>query len=154
MARTHFRPALGTLAALPALVGLVAVTGCAPRQPDPCRGPYPYSVTHEEIDAASRLTFDSSKADALGRIAGRPGLAPHEQQHLVMAVVDGLAFEASRADVLRKLIGNPGFAPPAKACILRHLDRFAFDSTRADLLKAMDGRGDADRVPDGGDPPP
>jgi hypothetical protein len=101
------------------------------------------SLISDEIDAAARLAFDNSKADALASVAARPDLTPGEQEYLVCVTSHVLTFDHDRVRVLETLIDNPAFSPRAKSAILHNLDAFPFDHTRTQLLHRMRGRGDA-----------
>lgn len=121
---------------------IVYTQGPPPGPPGCTVDPKEYSVTIDEINAASTLQFDPSRRDALVAIAQRRGLADSSQEYLVCMTMERLEFEPSKRDVIQKLINNPEFSPRGKAAVLRNLNRFAFDPTRADLLREMQGKGD------------
>lgn len=121
--------------------------------PPPHRGrppcsvdPREYSVTIDEINAASTLQFEPSRQEMLSAIAGRGGLTDASQEYLVCMSLDKLQFEPSKKQVLERLIHNPDFSPRGKAAILRNLHRLDFEPTRTDLLRQMQGKGDLARA--------
>jgi hypothetical protein len=122
------------------MLGCASGPGPAPTECD--GGPREWSLVTDEIDAAAALTFDDSRAEIYRAVAGRPGLTPGEQAHLVCTALRTLSFDSTREDVLLRLVENPEFAPRAKACILRNLNRFSFDDARVRLLHAMQGKGE------------
>jgi len=142
-----FRPVprpvvLPLLALLPLAAGLAGCSCCTETFPDACRvdvraDPAARAVA-DEIDAAAALTFDSSKTEALLRIARRPGLPALAQVHLVNAVFANLTFESSREEVLLALIRNPSFRYVARRCLLARLKNLTFESTKESLLRALD----------------
>jgi hypothetical protein len=123
------------------LVAALLVAGCAGPQPDPCAiGEWNRSTTIDEIDAAGRLDFDPSRAELLHSIAGRRGLIPVEQEHLVCVTLHRVQFDPARVDILRALIQNPDFAESTKSVILKNLDAVDFPPARADLIREMQGK--------------
>jgi len=105
-----------------------------------------------EIRAAGRLSFDSSRVEALTSIARRPELSPAAQVYLVRTIMLRGSFESSRQSVLMALIKNPSFSPAARQCILKHLDHLKFDATKTAILKAMRDRPTPAVSPEGADP--
>src|SRR5262245_1336390 len=79
-----------------------------------------------EIDAAGKLDFEDSRVNALKQVAGRSGLTPANQVHLVNVTLRKLSFDQGRVDVLLTLIQNPAFSPAAKEAIFRQMERLDF----------------------------
>jgi hypothetical protein len=100
------------------------------------------SATCAEIEAASKLDFDSSRASALNAIACRTNLTSEAQVHLESAVFYRLNFESHKMDILRTLIHNPAFSNAAKQNLLVNLNRLSFDSNRAEILRIINERGE------------
>jgi len=98
--------------------------------------------TFAEIDAAGRLSFDSSRTSALKSIASRTNLSEMAQVHLVDTVFRRIGFESSRMSVLQTLIENEAFAHAAKQRLLANLSKLDFDSDRAAVLRMLDKRGE------------
>jgi len=97
----------------------------------------PANATIEEIDAVTKLAFESSRRGAYRRIAERQGLSDPAQAHLVQAVFDNLSLESSREEILLTLIKNPSFSCTGRTAILAHLEQLALESTKQRMLKAM-----------------
>jgi len=130
------------------LVGLVAalvcIGGCAliitdeSKRPDDVRREYPTAdETIYEIDAVSRLSFDSDRHQGYKRIATRVGLSDAAQAYLAGAVFDSLSFDSAKEDVLVTLIGNPAFGFAAEGVILQRLDELSFEGTKRKILKMI-----------------
>ncbi|HKS36150.1 MAG TPA: hypothetical protein VJW76_03100, partial [Verrucomicrobiae bacterium] len=87
------------------LTGCVGVSIGSRRPPDPPAPPVMVTsadaATVAEIDAAARLSFDSSRLQALNRIAQRDDLNPTAQVHLVNVGYRCLSFENSKVALLR-----------------------------------------------------
>ncbi len=99
------------------------------------------SATVAEIDAASKLHFDSTRVGALSVIAERPDLSPAAQVHLVDAAFRCLDFENSKIGILQTLIDNRAFCRAAKESILTQLDKLSFENNRKAILDAINRRG-------------
>jgi hypothetical protein len=91
----------------------------------------------EEINAVSKINFESNKTNAYARIASRTDLSEAAQVHLVKAAFDNLSFDDSRSTVLLSLIENPFFCPAAEKAILKRLDGLSFEKTRDNILMAV-----------------
>ena len=98
-------------------------------------------ATIAEIDAISKLDFDSSKVKGLSQIAAREPLYPPCQEYLVGAVFRSLDFDPSKKKVLLTLIRNRTFSFEAKRAILNRLEKLSFDSTKKDILDELNRRG-------------
>ena len=98
-------------------------------------------ATMAEIDAVSKLDFDSNKVNGFMQIAMREPLLPPCQEHLVGAVFGSLDFEQSKKKVLVALIRNRTFSFEGKRAILNRLERLDFDSTKQDILNELNRRG-------------
>jgi len=96
--------------------------------------------TVAEIEAVSKLSFDSDREQGYKRIAQRQDLSAHAQVHLVEAALGKLAFDSAREDVLLTLIENPAFSDAAERTILEKLDRLAFENSKKKILEAIDKR--------------
>ena len=138
-----------TLALCVAVLGL-GLTGCIviSRDESPVCEPLavfqpgsPEAVACAEIDAAGKLTFDSSQTSDLSAIAARPNLSPEVQVHLASTVLRQLRFESSKMTVFQMLIQNPSFSNAAKQYLLANLSRMRFDSDKTALLQLINGRG-------------
>ena len=102
----------------------------------------PQDLASKEIDAASRLSNQAARAEALKRIAQRQGLRPDSQARLVWAAYLHLSWDDAKVDVIRTLIDNPEFSPQAKEAVLDGLNRHvAFDPNRSVLLEAVSKKG-------------
>ena len=99
------------------------------------------SATVAEIDAISKLHTDSAKSERFEAVAGREGLKPAEQVHLINAVYKKLFTDSSKERVLLRLIGNPNFSHAGKEAILIQLDKFSTDSAKLAILRAIGERG-------------
>ncbi len=93
-----------------------------------------------EVDAATGLSMDNARRDALQAIAQRPNLAPPVQVHLANAAFKKLDFDNSKVAVLLALIQNPAFCPPAKQTIMNQLSKLAHDRDRQAILSAVNQR--------------
>ena len=101
-----------------------------------------YNTTKfSEIDAISKLNTDSAKSERFEAVAGREGLRPAEQVHLINAVYKKLITDSSKERVLLRLIGNPNFSHAGKEAILIQLDKFSTDSAKLAILRAIGERG-------------
>ena len=100
--------------------------------------------TIAEIDAVSKLPFDSDREDGYKRIAARRGLSAKAQVHLVEAALGKLSFDNAKEDVLLTLIANPDFSRAAERVILEKIDKLAFPSSKKRILKAISDRKDQD----------
>lgn len=100
-------------------------------------------ATIAEIDAVSRLSFDSERKTGYERIAAREGLGAAAQVHLVGAVLDSLSFDNAKEQVLLTLIENPDFCSAAKRRILERIDSLAFESSKKKILDAIGLREDS-----------
>lgn len=136
-------------------VALVA-TGCVvsvgshrPHQPPPAPTPVVVptppsnpaeAATLAEIDAAARLSFDSSRLDSLSAIARRPDLPAAAQVHLVHVAYRCLSFEHSKVSLLSQIIGNPSFSDYTRHAIVAQLGGLSHDSSRQSILKQLDDR--------------
>ena len=98
-------------------------------------------ATIAEIDAISKLDFDSSKVKGLAQIAAREPLYPPCQEYLVGTVFRSLDFDPSKKKVLVTLIRNRTFSFEAKRAILNRLEKLSFDSTKKDILDELNRRG-------------
>jgi hypothetical protein len=102
----------------------------------------PQDLTSKEIDAASRLSREPSRVEALKRIAQRPGLRPDSQARLVWAAYLHLSRDDSKVDVIRTVIDNPEFSPQAREAVLDGLNRHvSFDPSKTVLLEAVSKKG-------------
>jgi hypothetical protein len=97
-------------------------------------------VTLAEIDAASRLNMNVSRATALKAIASRPTLSPAAQVALVDSAYGRLDLESHRVSLLQAVIANPGFCDAAKHRIVTQLHRLAFSSHREEILASLNRR--------------
>ena len=104
------------------------------------RPPEPTERTIAEIDAVSKLTFDSDKREGYKRIAARAGISPDAQVYLVEATFAKLVFDNAKEDVLLTLIGNRSFSEAAEQTILENLDRLPFDNSKQKVLRAISER--------------
>ncbi|MSU61185.1 MAG: hypothetical protein EXS31_02115 [Pedosphaera sp.] len=98
------------------------------------------AATLSEIDAASRLSFDNGKLEALQNIAARPNLSAVVQVHLVNVSYRTLAFENNKVELLRKIIASPDFSDPARQAIVTQLSNLSFDSNRQRILRELNSR--------------
>jgi len=64
------------------------------------------AATIAEIDAVSKLSFESHRVKAYKAIASRPNLGPRERMHLMDAVNKHLSFDSHRQEVLMILLEN------------------------------------------------
>jgi hypothetical protein len=99
------------------------------------------SATIAEIDAASKLKFDSTRVGAMSAIAQRSDLTPAAQVHLVEAALRCLDFENSKVNILQTLIDNRAFCRAAKESILVQLDKLSFENNRKAIFEAINHRG-------------
>jgi hypothetical protein len=127
----------------------VALTGCIVvgverTTPQPLMVPTTSadSVTFAEIDAATKLTFENSRVEALVPIAGRTSLSAASQVYLVNATFKHLSFENNKVTVLNALVANKAFCNPAKQTMLTNLDKLSFDNNRAAVLASINQRGE------------
>lgn len=134
------------LAAL-ALLGL-STTGCLfisstktsgpppmPRveyRPAPDEGPV--DLLTKQIDAASSLSFEQARVDAMQRIARRVPLRPDAQARLVWAAYLRLDFEQNKVAVLRTILQNPSCDDAARGAVLDGLSHLAFEQNRSEML--------------------
>jgi hypothetical protein len=136
------------LLALTLMVLAACLAGCIVIVDEETRGPKgrppgppePTERTIAEIDAVSKLTFDSDKQQGYKRIAARAGISPDAQVHLVEATFARLVFDNSKEDLILTLIGNPSFSEAAEQAILKNLDRLPFDNTKQKILRAISAR--------------
>ncbi|MFC1587588.1 hypothetical protein ACFL54_04685 [Planctomycetota bacterium] len=99
-------------------------------------------VIFAEIDAATSLSFSSSRVEVLLRIAARENLPPASQLYLITAVFDKITFDTDKEELILVVIAHPDFCRPSKMLILRSLrDEFNFETTRMEILEALDKRG-------------
>ena len=91
-----------------------------------------------EIDAAARLAMDSSRVEALRRIAARPQLSPGAQVHLAVAVFDHVTFESGKVSTLQTLIQNPSFSEAARQTVLVRLHELSFEAHKTSILQLLD----------------
>ncbi|MFO1500278.1 MAG: hypothetical protein U1G07_18140 [Verrucomicrobiota bacterium] len=98
------------------------------------------SATIAEIDAASKLTFDSAKKEALSQLAERHALSPAAQVHLVNVTYRRVTFDEAKVDILRTLIANPSFSDPARQAIVAQLHRLSFESNKQAILRHLNQR--------------
>ena len=111
------------------------------------RGGYPHprpandDVTLSEIDAVSRLSFESGKLSAYQDIASSPHLSADAQMYLVERSLDEMSFESSKQSVVMTLINNPCFLAEGKGAIIDNLDAFSFESSKQSILRALSKRG-------------
>ena len=137
-----------SLLAVTLIVSAACLAGCVFVVKEETRGPKdrpsgppePTERTIAEIDAVSKLAFDSDKGQGYKRIAGRVGISPDAQVYLVEAVFAKLVFENAKEDVLLTLIGNPSFSDAAEQVILEKLDRLPFENSKQKTLKAISAR--------------
>lgn len=129
-----------------ALTGCVVAIGTGSHSPDR-GGPPPVVVTDSaeaatiaEIDAAARLNMDNARTAALAQIAGRPGLTPSTQVHLVNVTYRTLTFDNNRTHVLTRVIARPDFGNPARQAIVSQLNKLTFDSNRQHILTQINSR--------------
>jgi hypothetical protein len=102
----------------------------------------PQDLASKEIDVASRLSMEASRAEALKRIAQRQGLRPDSQARLVWAAYLHLSWDDVKVAVIRTLIDNPEFSPQAKEAVLDGLNRHVrFDPNKSVLLEAVGKKG-------------
>ena len=128
-------------------VSSVLTAGCAvimserEKYPDDARAVYE-SIDEEidEIDAVSKLHFDSDRQEGYKRIAARKRLSEPAQVYLVEAVFDNLSFESAKEDVFLTLIASPGFSRAAEQAILQRLDELDFESNKREILRAISDR--------------
>jgi hypothetical protein len=139
---------LALLAAATSLVGCVISIGgrtqTAPPEPVP---PPPVVVTDPEqaatvaeIEAASRFSMDSARAQTLAQIAERPALSPTVQVHLVNTAYRCLSFDSSKVQVLEKLIARTDFPDATRHAIVSQLHRLSFESSKQQLLNQINQR--------------
>lgn len=145
----HARPAQAALA----LLGL-ASTGCliisADRTVAPAPSPqasYPPTMEYgpddlvvREVDAASGLTFEPSRVEALTRIARRVPLRPDVQARIVWAAYLRLDFEPNKVGVIKAVLDNPSCDDAARAAVLDGLGRLNFEPNRRELLERVSQR--------------
>jgi hypothetical protein len=132
---------------IPGLTGCVDIS-VGSRRPSPpiiVSSPSPElnpadAATVAEIDAAARLTVDSSRLRALQQIAERPGLSPSVQVHLVNVAYRSLSFESSKLPLLRTIIANPAFCDSARQALVTQLNFLSFDSSKESILREVNQR--------------
>jgi len=95
--------AAGLIVSAVCLVGCLVIVDEEPRGPkERPRGPHeppvclPTERTIAEIDAVSKLAFDSDRQQGYKRIAGRAGISPDAQVYLVKTALARLAFADAR----------------------------------------------------------
>jgi hypothetical protein len=98
------------------------------------------AATISEIDAASRLGFDSARQQALLQVAERSALTPVLQVHLVNVGYRCLKFESAKVALLRKVIAHPAFSDAARQAIVTQLNHLSFDSNRQHILHELNQR--------------
>jgi len=128
---------LGLIMSALCLGGCLVIVSEEVEEPAACE---PADETIAEIDAVSKLAFDSDRQQGYKRIAERVGLSDAAQVCLVKKVFDKLAFEDAKEDVLLALIDNPSFSYAGEQAILERLDRLAFENSKVRVLKAINGR--------------
>jgi hypothetical protein len=102
----------------------------------------PQDLATKEIDAASRLSHEPSRVEALTRIAQRQGLRPDSQARIVWAAYMHLSRDDSKVAVIRTVIDNPDFSPQAREAVLDGLNRHvSFDPSKSVLLEAVSKKG-------------
>ena len=101
----------------------------------------PDLATLAQIDAVTKLTFDSDKEKTLSEIASQPYLSAQAQTHLVTAGVRSLTFESSRLSVLLALINNPHFLAEGKQAVVENLNLLTFENSKRQVLAAINQRG-------------
>lgn len=135
-----------SLLAVGLFVSAVCLAGCLVIFSEETRGPdeppvcAPIDETIAEIDAVSKLSFDSDRQQGYKRIAERTELSPDAQIYLVEAVFEKLSFDNAKEEVLLTLIENPSFCRAAEQAILEGLDRLAFENSKKKILKAIGER--------------
>jgi hypothetical protein len=126
------------------LTGCVGVSIGSRRPPDPPAPPVLVAsadaATVAEIDAAARLSFDSSRLEALNRIAQRSDLSPTAQVHLVNVGYRCLSFENSKVALLRAVIANPLFCDATRHAIVTQLGSLSFDNNKQTVLNELNSR--------------
>lgn len=105
------------------------------------------TATIAEIDAATRLSFDNQRLEALSRIARRPDLGTAPLTHLVHAAYRSLSFDNQKVELLKLIVANPGFNDATRHAIVSQLQRLSFDNQRQEILAAIDRRLQAPAVP-------
>ena len=134
------------LLAVGLFVSAACLTGCLVIVSEETRGRdgppvcAPADETIAEIDAVSKLSFDSDRKQGYKRIAERTELRADAQVYLVEAVFEKLSFDNAKEEVLLTLIGNPSFCRAAEQAILEGLDRLAFENSKKRILKAISER--------------
>lgn len=126
------------------LTGCVGVSIGSRRPPVPPAPPVMVAsadaATVAEIDAGARLSFDSSRLQALNRIAQRGDLSPTAQVHLVNVGYRCLTFEDSKVALLRSVIANPAFCDATRHAIVTQLGSLSFDDSKQAVLNELDNR--------------
>jgi hypothetical protein len=126
------------------LTGCVGVSIGSRRPPDPSAPPVMLAsadaATVAEIDAAARLSFDSSRLQVLSRIAKRGDLSPAAQVHLVNVGYRSLSFEDSKVALLRSVIANPAFCDTTRHAIVTQLGSLSFDNNKQAVLNELNNR--------------
>lgn len=127
-------------------VSAVCLAGCLVIVSEETRGQdgqpvcAPADETIAEIDAVSKLSFDSDRKQGYKRIAERAELSADAQVYLVEAVFEKLSFDNAKEEVILTLIENPSFCSAAERAILERLDRLAFEDNKKKILKAISER--------------
>lgn len=111
-----------------------------PLPPAPVIVSSPDAATMAEIDAAARLSFDSSRLQALTQIAQRPGMSPGAQIHLVNVAYRRMSFSDSKVTLLRAIIANPDFCDSTRHAIVSQLHHLSFDSNKQIILNELNER--------------
>jgi hypothetical protein len=119
--------------------GCVVVVNEETREPKG-RSHLPADQTIAEIDAVSKLSFESDRKQGYKRIAQRQGLCAEAQVHLVETALSKLAFDSAKEEVLLALIENPDFSHTAEQVILEDLNKLAFESSKKKILEAISKR--------------
>jgi hypothetical protein len=131
--------AIGLFVSAVCAAGCVVVVNEETREPrERTRLPADQSIA--EIDAVSKLAFESDRKQGYKRIAQRQGLSAKAQVHLVETALGKLAFDSGKEEVLLTLIENPGFCHAAEQAILEDLNRLAFESSKKKILEAISRR--------------
>ena len=134
-----------SLQAIALFVSAIFASGCVVVVNEETREPrerahLPADQTIAEIDAVSKLAFESDRKQGCKRIAQREGLSAKAQVHLVETALGKLAFDNGKEEVLLTLIENPSFCHAAEQAILEDLNRLAFESSKKKILEAISRR--------------
>ncbi len=89
-----------------------------------------------DIEAASRISFSTDRAERLKRLAARQNLSTHEQIYLIDVSLSG-GFSSDQADVLVVLASNPALTNDARAHLSRRLEDVYFSTERERIVDAL-----------------